>query len=369
MSTLTAEQLQARAKAGDPAAQIMLSRLFDQQGRHDTAVAWLKAAADGGDITAATVLGARLLVGRAAPFEPARGAALIYGAADKGGAEACGRAAVLNALGIGRALDWKAALDWLCKAAERGDVPARGQLAVLTDDAGLSERIARGAPLSENSWRKARRAVDIDGWLSPPAAEEIAEEPRIRVFREFAPAAARIWIVDKAKGRLDALRVYDAEAGGVRADAMRTSRGTGFGLLDTDLVVTVLRARMAAAAGLGAATFEPVNVLNYQVGQQYEPHYDFLNPDQPALARTLALQGQRVATVLTYLNGDYEGGETRFPELDWSFKANAGDALLFFNVDKAGRPVAKSLHAGLPPARGEKWLLSQWIRDKPQPII
>lgn len=369
MNTPTVEQIQARAQAGDPAAQIILSRLFDQQGRHDVALAWLKVAADAGDVTAGTVLGSRLLVGRAAPFDPAQGAALIYAAAGRGGAEACARAAVLNALGIGLSPDWQAALDWLCRAAEKGEVSARRQLAVLTGDTELSTRIARGAPLSESSWRKARRAVDIDAWLSPPEAEIVAEEPRIRVFRDFAPAAARTWIIDKAKGRLDALRVYDAEAGGVRADAMRTSRGTGFGLLDTDLVVILLRARMAAAAGLDAVTFEPVNVLNYQVGQQYEPHYDFLNPDEPALAQTLALQGQRAATVLTYLNDGYEGGETRFPELDWAFKANAGDALLFFNVDETGRPVPKSLHAGLAPTHGEKWLLSQWIRDKPQPII
>jgi len=27
-----------------------------------------------------------------------------------------------------------------------------------------------------------------------------------------------------------------------------------------------------------------------------------------------------------------------------------------------------TLHTGLPPTRGEKWLLSQWMRERPQPI-
>ena len=31
-------------------------------------------------------------------------------------------------------------------------------------------------------------------------------------------------------------------------------------------------------------------------------------------------------------------------------------------------PAANTLHTGLPPTRGEKWLLSQWIREKRQPI-
>jgi hypothetical protein len=28
----------------------------------------------------------------------------------------------------------------------------------------------------------------------------------------------------------------------------------------------------------------------------------------------------------------------------------------------------RTLHEGLPPTRGEKWLLSQWMREKSQPI-
>jgi prolyl 4-hydroxylase len=365
----TPEQIHARAQAGDRMAQVALSRIFDQQGRHDVALAWLKQAADAGDVAASTLLGARLLVGRAAPFQPADGAALIFRAAAKGGAEACARAAVLSALGIGQQPDWKAALDWLAKAAEQGDASARSQLGVLTSDAELAGRIAAGGAISSAGWKRARRAVDMDAWLTAPAAEEISDDPRIRVFRNFASPAVRAWLIKRAQTRLEALKVYDPADGGSRNDAIRTSRGAGFGLLDTDLVLAILRARMGQAIGLETARFEPANILNYQVGQSYKPHFDFLNPEVPAFAESLKLQGQRTATFLTYLNDDYEGGETQFPELDWGFKAEAGDALAFFNVDEAGAPVPRSLHAGLPPTAGEKWLLSQWIRDRPQPIV
>lgn len=369
MTDLSLEQLHAKAVAGDRRAQVAVSRVFDQQGRHDIALAWLNRASEAGDVTAATVLGARLLVGRAAPFQPEQGAALLYAAAGKGGAEACARAAVLAGLGMGGSQDWAAALDWLQVAAERGDASARGQLGVLTGDADLARRIASAGPISDNSWKRARRAVVLDDWLSPPEPEAVSEDPRIRILRNFAPPRARDWLIAKSAGRLDPLRVYDPSGSETRTDDMRTSRGAGFGLLDTDLVLTLLRARMGRASGLDPATFEPANVLNYQLGQQYEPHYDFINPEVPAFAERLARQGQRVATVLTYLNDDYAGGETVFPELDWAFKAEAGDALLFFNVDLEGMPVHRSLHAGLPPTRGEKWLLSQWIRDRPQPIL
>jgi hypothetical protein len=35
------------------------------------------------------------------------------------------------------------------------------------------------------------------------------------------------------------------------------------------------------------------------------------------------------------------------------------------NTDETGRPDRRTMHVGLPPTRGEKWLLSQWIRGVP----
>ena len=364
MSGLTPQQLHARAVGGEVAAQVALSQLFDREGRHDIAVSWLEKAAQAGSVEAATAFGARLLVGRAAPFEPAKGAAWLAKAAERG-AEAAGRMAVIEGLGLKGASDWPRAIDWLLKAAQRGDAGARAQLGVLSGEAALQG----GAPGSDNRLKTAARSIDLKRWLTPPAPEAPHETPRVRVFHDFVAPEVLPWIRSRAEGRLDALRVYDPTGGGVRTDDIRTSRGTGFGLLETDVVISIVRARMAVACGLALAQFEPPNVLNYQVGQQYHPHYDYIDPHAPALAETLARQGQRTATFLLYLNDDYEGGETAFPHLDWSFKAKAGDALLFFNTDAAGEPASRSLHAGLPPTSGEKWLFSQWIRDRPQPIV
>ncbi|HVV64565.1 MAG TPA: 2OG-Fe(II) oxygenase [Rhizomicrobium sp.] len=75
--------------------------------------------------------------------------------------------------------------------------------------------------------------------------------------------------------------------------------------------------------------------------------------------------GQRVATFLVYLNDDFDAAETSFLRLDWRYRGQKGDAILFWNVDQAGVPDSATLHAGLAPTRGEKWLLSQWIRLPP----
>jgi prolyl 4-hydroxylase len=369
MSSPATEDLHRRAVAGDGDAQFALSRVFDREGRHEIAVSWLDRAARQGHVPSMTWLGTRLLVGRAAPFQPNEGAVLLARAAELGDAGAAARVAVLAALGIGRPQSWETALDWLQTAAERGEANARAQLVLLTGDDSVCAAADRPDPVP-TLWARAREAVDLTAWLVPPVARTISESPRIRVFEGFTSPAVCSWFIRRAAERLVPARVYDADKGGRRPDGMRTSSGAGFGLLDTDLILALMRARMAAAApGLDTATFEPCNILRYDIGQRYEPHYDFLNPEAPALAETLARQGQRQATFLTYLNADYTGGETAFPELDWRFGGKTGDALLFFNVEPDGKVDPRTLHAGLPPLTGEKWLLSQWIRDQAQPII
>jgi predicted 2-oxoglutarate/Fe(II)-dependent dioxygenase YbiX len=131
-----------------------------------------------------------------------------------------------------------------------------------------------------------------------------------------------------------------------------------------DVVLEVLRARIAVATHLPVPIFEPLQVLHYAVGQQFYPHNDFLDPDVSEFAELLRQFGQRIATVLIYLNDDYEGGETVFPKLGIRFRGRRGDALFFTNVDRAGRPDRLTTHAGTPPSSGEKWIISQWIRDQ-----
>jgi hypothetical protein len=82
------------------------------------------------------------------------------------------------------------------------------------------------------------------------------------------------------------------------------------------------------------------------------------------MARQIAEAGQRVVTFIIYLNDDYQGGETHFPRLGLSHRGRAGDALYFANTGPDGAPDPRTLHAGLPPTAGEKWLFSQWIRNR-----
>jgi prolyl 4-hydroxylase len=154
----------------------------------------------------------------------------------------------------------------------------------------------------------------------------------------------------------------------LKVDAMRSNTGAAYSLIDTDLVMQLIRARIAHAAGVPYTALEPTEVLHYSVNEQYRPHVDFFHPSRPNYPEEMRLRGQRIKTCLVYLNKDYDGGATDFPKLDIRFRGDAGEALVFDNVDAAGECDMSTLHAGQPVTHGEKWLLSQWIRNKAQPI-
>lgn len=56
--------------------------------------------------------------------------------------------------------------------------------------------------------------------------------------------------------------------------------------------------------------------------------------------------------------------QTHFPDIGLAYRGQTGDAIFFANVDVAGALDPQTRHGGLAPTLGEKWLLSQWIRDR-----
>ncbi|HYE42817.1 MAG TPA: 2OG-Fe(II) oxygenase [Caulobacteraceae bacterium] len=354
MSQPSVQDIHQRALAGDGDARFMLARLFDREGKHDLAVTWLLKAAESGHVLSQTYLGVRFMTGQAAPFAPLKGAGLLLSAAESGNAEAQARAAVLAAAGVGRAQDWGMALDWLKRSARGGFNDAARQLEVLK---------------AESNFRRPGKPLDLAALVAAPPYAVTVPDPRVRVIEKFASPQLCQWIAGRTQGRLAPARVYDADAGGRSQNEMRTNTGAGFGVSTGDVPIWLARARIAEAVNVPMAFLEPVNVLHYDPGQRFELHYDFIDPDVAHFADDLSQRGQRTATALLYLNDDYDGGETAFPNIGHSYKGKTGDLLVFFNVDEQGRPDKRTLHAGTPPTRGEKWVLSQWIRDRSQPVI
>jgi hypothetical protein len=109
---------------------------------------------------------------------------------------------------------------------------------------------------------------------------------------------------------------------------------------------------------------EGPTVLHYAVGQEITEHFDFVNPKIPKYQEEITRRGERIITFLIYLNGDYAGGETEFPVLGVRHKGRRGEGLFFVNALPSGAPDSRMVHAGRPPTSGEKWIASQFIRNR-----
>jgi len=123
---------------------------------------------------------------------------------------------------------------------------------------------------------------------------------------------------------------------------------------------------MSIGCGQPVSHMEASTVLHYAVGQTIGHHYDFVDPADPGQAEDVRTRGHRVATFLIYLNDGYQGGETVFPRIGVSHAGQRGEGLLFVNTLPDGQPDLRTLHSGEPPTQGEKWVFSQFVRDRPE---
>lgn len=309
----------------------------------------------------------RLLLGSAeiAP-EPETALARYREALEAGEGKAAGQLAVFAALGMCQEADWGNALDLLAQGAELGDRSCRSQLAALGQ---YRDRFDDGAGSRPGPWRRIREDLDIDALLKPPLTRPLSRDPLIIWAQGFVPPHLTDWFIRRASGRLSRGQVNDAQSGEVRADPMRTATVAPFTILERDLIVVLMQERAARMTQIPIACHEPPNVISYEPGQQYKLHFDFLDPQVPQFRGELSIFGQRVYTLVTYLNDDFDGADTFFPRAGLRFRGKPGDLVLFRNVLTDGSPDERTLHAGLPPERGRKWVLSQWLRDRPQAML
>jgi prolyl 4-hydroxylase len=320
----------------------------------------LESAVDAGQSAAQYALGVKLLSGPDSSAHFERAVALIESSSAAGYAAATETCAIFEAMGVARAQSWDRAFDRLRSAAEQGSRDAQVQLLILARND--QEPVIPKAPAVDH-WAKVRAAISIERLLRHPDRQSLCNSPRIRVIAGFATMPECNWLIARARRRLKPATVFKAD-GSQTVDPGRSNSGSEFLVLDMDVVLEIVRARIAAAARVPVPVFEPTQILHYAVGQEFKPHHDFLDPASPTHHDQLRLSGQRIATFLIYLNEDFEGGETDFPAAGIRYRGRAGDAVFWANLDTDGRPDPLTLHAGLPPTSGEKWILSQWIRDR-----
>ena len=185
--------------------------------------------------------------------------------------------------------------------------------------------------------------------------EFLSSEPLVVRFGSFLSSEECDALISLARPHLSPSVDVEPKTGKMIADPVRTSSSAAFGLLDEGPFLHAINRRIAKASRSDVEQGEPTQILSYAGGQEYKAHFD-------ALPREA---NQRIQTFLVYLNDGFQGGETLFVKSGLKIVPRKGDAICFSNVRSDMTPEPYSLHAGMPVTRGEKLILSRWIRRFP----
>ncbi|XP_063666719.1 prolyl 4-hydroxylase subunit alpha-2 isoform X12 [Pan troglodytes] len=137
---------------------------------------------------------------------------------------------------------------------------------------------------------------------------------------------------------------------------------------DDDPVVARVNRRMQHITGLTVKTAELLQVANYGVGGQYEPHFDFSRNDERDTFKHLGT-GNRVATFLNYMSDVEAGGATVFPDLGAAIWPKKGTAVFWYNLLRSGEGDYRTRHAACPVLVGCKWVSNKWFHERGQEFL
>lgn len=185
--------------------------------------------------------------------------------------------------------------------------------------------------------------------------------PRVVVFGDLLADDECEALVAAAAKRLARSLTVETQTGGETLNVDRTSDGMFFERGENELVARIEQ-RIAHLLRWPLAFGEGLQVLRYAPGAQYRPHYDYFDPAEPGTPTILRRGGQRVGTLVMYLQEPERGGATVFPDIGLEVAPKRGTAV-FFSYERPD-PGTRTLHGGAPVLAGEKWVATKWLRER-----
>ena len=186
--------------------------------------------------------------------------------------------------------------------------------------------------------------------------------PRIVLFGDLLSPEECEALITMSRGKLERSNVVDRHTGRYELHPDRTSEGTYFRRAENELIARI-ETRIAELTGCPVERGEPIQVLHYNPGTEYKPHFDYFDPSDSGNRQVLSTGGQRVATLIMYLNDVQGGGSTVFPDIGLDVLPRRGNAVFFAYSDDQGRLDSRTLHGGSAVATGEKWIATKWLRQ------
>ncbi|MDQ6680532.1 MAG: 2OG-Fe(II) oxygenase [Pseudomonadota bacterium] len=187
------------------------------------------------------------------------------------------------------------------------------------------------------------------------------QSPRIVVVGGLLAGDECDELIELARERLSRSETVQTDTGSNEVNAARTSDGMFFERGEFALCKRI-ETRMAALMRWPVESGEGLQILRYGVGAEYRPHHDYFDPAQAGTPALLQRGGQRVASLICYLNTPRRGGSTVFPDIGLEVAPVKGNAV-FFSYDRPD-PGTRTLHGGGAVLEGEKWVATKWVRER-----
>jgi prolyl 4-hydroxylase len=189
------------------------------------------------------------------------------------------------------------------------------------------------------------------------------EHPQIIVFADVLSADECEEMIERSRHRLKRSTTVNPDTGKEDVIRNRTSEGIWF-QRGEDAFIERIDRRIASLMNWPVENGEGLQILHYNTTGEYRPHFDYFPPDQPGSAVHTARGGQRVATLIVYLNDVPDGGETIFPEVGMSIAGKQGGAVYFRYLNGLRQLDPLTLHGGAPVKSGDKWIMTKWMRER-----
>ncbi|MBL7091417.1 2OG-Fe(II) oxygenase [Acidovorax sp.] len=186
-------------------------------------------------------------------------------------------------------------------------------------------------------------------------------QPRIVVFGNLLSSEECDALIAAAEPRMARSLTVATKTGGEEINADRTSDGMFFQRGQSPLIQRI-EERIARLLQWPIENGEGLQVLHYRPGAEYKPHYDYFDPAEPGTPSIIQRGGQRVGTLVMYLNTPDKGGGTTFPDVHLEVAPQRGNAV-FFSYERP-HPSTRTLHGGAPVIAGDKWIATKWLRER-----
>jgi prolyl 4-hydroxylase len=265
--------------------------------------------------------------------------------------------------------DWQ---DWILHNLQRSCEP-EGMLDIMVRDGRFERQLARMALEEAQFGAPSQHPVAVPA-IDTSSNAIVTPDRKVEVLLSLK--APRIVLLGNllSHEECDAMKAYTEQKltrspvvsdidGSTEVHSHRTSSGAMLQRGETELVARI-EARLAAVTQWPAERGEGLQVLRYEHGNEYRPHYDWFNAAQPGPRKHLERGGQRFATIIMYLSDVEQGGGTTFPKIGLEVQPRKGSAVFFANVDSYGTPDDNTLHAGEPVVAGVKYIATKWLRER-----